>query len=91
MMRTITLEIPEETYIVIKEQAESQGLEPTQVASELLAAVVSHRHPIEHDPLDDFIGSIESDVSDLAEHHHSYIGEAIWKETHGYADDSSFR
>ncbi len=91
MMRTITLEISEETFIVLKEQAESKGVEPTQVASELLTAAVRHSPVVEHDPLDDLVGSIDSDVTDLAERHHYYVGEAIWKEAHDDADDSSVR
>lgn len=86
MLRTMTLEIPEPTFVAIEEQAQSKGIEPSELVMEWLAEAVHHIQKIEPDPLDDLIGALDSSIHDLAERHDYYLGEALAKEMH---DDSS--
>ncbi|MBI3914910.1 MAG: hypothetical protein HY327_12085 [Chloroflexi bacterium] len=85
MLRTITLQIPEATFTAIEKQAETAGKQPTELAGELLAQAVNHSK-VEPDPLDALIGSIDSPVTDVAERHDYYIGQAVLKELRGESD-----
>lgn len=78
MSRTITLEIPEETYEAIEMQAESRGLEPAQVVVEWLSEAIRQAQ-IAEDPLEALIGTLECEVTDVAEHHDYYVGRALAK------------
>lgn len=101
MMHTLTIELSEETFVVIQDQAKEKGVEPAQVATEWLSDaarraegmtdVGNHMPVLKYDPLDDFIGSMQSGVTDFAERHHDYLGETIWKEMQSDADPSSIR
>jgi hypothetical protein len=79
MLRTITLQIPEATFAAIEKQAQTRGKQPAELAEELLAQALNHSQ-VEHDPLDNFVGSIDSPVTDVAERHDYYVGQAVWKE-----------
>ncbi len=81
MLRTITLQIPEATFTAIEKQAETKGKQPAELAGELLSQAVS-RSQVEPDPLDALIGSIDSPVTDVAERHDFYIGQAVWEKMH---------
>jgi hypothetical protein len=77
MSRTITLEIPEETYEAIEMQAESRGSEPAQMVVEWLSEAVRRAQMAVEDPLEALIGTLECEVTDVAEHHDDYIGQAL--------------
>ncbi len=83
MERTITLEIPEETYKAIEMQAKTQGLRPAQLVMEWLSEAVKRAQTAEEDPLEALVGTLECEVTDVAEHHDEYIGQALAKELQG--------
>ncbi|MFB0534322.1 MAG: hypothetical protein ACETWR_05000 [Anaerolineae bacterium] len=83
MSRTITLEISEETYEAIEMQAETKGLEPAQMVVEWLSEAIRQAQTAAEDPLEALIGSLECEVTDVAEHHDYYIGQALAKELRG--------
>jgi hypothetical protein len=83
MSRTITLEIPEETYEAIEMQAETKGVEPAQVVVEWLSEAIKRAQTITEDPLEALIGTLECEVTDVAEHHDYYVGQALAKELRG--------
>ena len=83
MSRTITLEIPEETYEAIEMQAESKGLEPIQIVMEWLSEAIRQAQIAAEDPLEALIGTLECEVTDVAEHHDYYVGQALAKELRG--------
>ena len=80
MNRTLTLEIPETTFVVIAEQAQHKGLELSELVVEWLEEAVQRIQNIEPDPLDTLIGAIDSPINDLADRHDYYLGEALTKE-----------
>jgi len=69
MSRTITLEIPEETYEAIEMQAETKGLEPAQMIVEWLSEAIGQTQITAEDPLEALIGTLECEATDVAEHH----------------------
>ncbi len=88
MSRTITLEIPEPTFVVIEEQAQSKGIEPSALVVEWLADAVQRIQSFEPDPLDSLIGTIDVSINDLAERHDEYLGKALIEE---FQNDSGVR
>jgi FtsZ-binding cell division protein ZapB len=83
MNRTITLEIPEETYEAIEMQAEIKELEPAQIVVEWLAEALKRTQSAAQDPLEALIGTLECEVNEVAEHHDYYVGQALAKELRG--------
>jgi len=83
MSRTIMLEIPEETYEAIEMQAETKGLEPAQMVVEWLSEAIRRAQIAAEDPLEALIGTLECEVTDVAEHHDYYIGQVLAKELRG--------
>ena len=83
MSRTITLEIPEETYKAIEIQAETKGLKPAQMVVEWLSEAIRQTQIAAEDPLEALIGTLECKVTDIAEHHDYYVGQALAKELRG--------
>ncbi len=80
MNRTLTLEIPETTFVVIEEQAQTKGIEPSELVMEWLADAMARIQNIEPDPLDELIGGLDVPVHDLAERHDEYLGQALLEE-----------
>ncbi|MFQ6016261.1 MAG: hypothetical protein ACE5NP_12565 [Anaerolineae bacterium] len=83
MERIITLEIPEETYEAIEMQAETRGLKPAQIVMEWLSEALRRAQIAEKDPLEALVGTLECEVTDVAEHHDYHIGQALAKELQG--------
>ena len=83
MSRTITLEIPEETYEAIEMQAETKGVKPAQMILEWLSEAIRQAQIADEDPLEALIGTLECQVTDIAEHHDYYVGQALAKELRG--------
>jgi len=67
MSRTITLEIPEETYEAIEMQAETKGVKPAQMIVEWLSEAIRQAQTADEDPLEALIGTLECQVTDVAE------------------------
>jgi hypothetical protein len=79
MGRTITLEIPDETFETIETQAQVRGLKPEQVVIEWLSEATKRVKPGK-DPLEALIGSLESTSTDIADNHDQYVGRTLEQE-----------
>lgn len=77
MTHSLTLEIPEDIYKPIAEEAKAEGRKVEEIALERLAKGNSK---MEKDPLDEFVGVIQSDVPDWADNHDKYLGEELAKD-----------
>jgi hypothetical protein len=82
MNRTITLEIPEETYEAIEMQAETKELEPAQIVVEWLSEALKRAQIAAEDPLEALIGTLECEATDVAEHHDYYVGQPLTTDYH---------
>lgn len=79
-MRTLTIELEDHLYDVVKEMAEQNGTTPEVLGGECIARAVSQ---VENDPLLALAGTLESDVTDVAERHDHYLGQALYAELRG--------
>jgi len=77
MTHTLTLEIPEQVYEPLVKAAERSGRTPEYVALEYLANEVAR---FENDPLERFIGTLDSGITEWANKHDEYIGRALMNE-----------
>jgi len=73
MGHTLTLDVPENVYQSLIQQAEQTGQPPEAVAVQLLATATQHRVD---DPLEQFIGAFRSHSADWADQHDAYLGKA---------------
>jgi hypothetical protein len=73
MPQILTIEVPEEVFRRLREQAEQGGTTPEAVAAELLARCLAAAGD---DPLLKWAGAIDADVADVAERHDFYLGQA---------------
>lgn len=80
MTHSLVLEVPEVVYRTLAEKASKNGKEIEEIAIEKLAVPSPEDIP---DPLDKFIGYINSGVPDLGLNHDKYIGEQLKREMHG--------
>jgi hypothetical protein len=83
MARSLTLEIPDDVYEPLRCQAKKSGRTPEDIATEWLAATIRR---MAEDPLLQLAGTIESDITDVADRHDYYIGEQLLKELRADAD-----
>lgn len=72
MERTLTLEMPEDVYELLRRKAEQAGQPPESLAIELLAAAT--RPDSEEDPLEQFIGAVGGEDGEWADRHDDYLG-----------------
>lgn len=77
MTHSITLELPENVYRTLDEEARAKGRKVEEIALEKLENGESDET---EDPLDKFIGAFRSDVPDWAENHDKYLGEELAKD-----------
>ena len=77
MSHTLTLEIPDGLYEVLKDVASKLGRTPEEMGAEWLARAVER---VTDDPLFAFAGAIKSDVPDWADRHDYYIGQSLAEE-----------
>ena len=77
MGQTLTLEVPEDVYKLLKKRAEQTGQPPEALAVQLLATATQN---IEDDPLEKFIGAFSSSGSDWADHHDKHLGKSVKEE-----------
>ena len=80
MTHSLTLDLLEEIYQPLLNTAMQNGKRIEEVAVEVLA---SARKKKIADPFEKFIGSVKSDITDLAENHDKYIGENLAKDLNG--------
>src|SRR5260370_15870087 len=69
----IVLNIPDEIYQPLEEQAEKAGKSPATIINELLTRMIQLRR----DPLRRLAGAFTSGVPDPAEHHHEHLGHGL--------------
>ena len=74
MGHTLTLDVPEDVYRSLIQQAEQTGQSPEDIAVQLLATATQHRID---DPLEQFIGVFRSQDADWADQHDAYLGKAV--------------
>ena len=79
-MHSLTLDLPEEIYQPLLKTAMTNGKKVEEVAVEVLASVKRNKVA---DPFERFIGSVKSDITDLAENHDKYIGENLARDLNG--------
>jgi len=73
-MHTLTLQLPDEIFEPLMRQAQRSGNTPEAVVTDWVASAVL---PPPEDPLLKLLGTVESDVSDVAEKHDEYLGQAL--------------
>ena len=78
MPHTLTIDIPEPVYHSLEKWAAQQGTTPEALATNWVARRVIE---LENDPLMRWAGAIDSNVSDLAERHDDYLGQALSQES----------
>jgi hypothetical protein len=74
MGHTLLLDLPEQVYQCLRQQAEQTGQSPETVAVQWLAAATQSYVA---DPLEQFIGAFDSRGTDWADHHDAYLGQAV--------------
>ncbi len=74
MEHTLTLEVPEKVYNLLRKSAEHIGQIPEVLAAKLLAEAAER---LENDPLEEFVGAFHSSISDWPDHHDKYIGQSV--------------
>ncbi len=83
MSQTLQVEISDEAYLRLSQLAQSEGKTPAELGAEIVNRNVAH---LLHDPLDEFIGKIKTDVPDWAHRHDELIGEQLARELKGEAE-----
>ncbi len=84
MSHPLTIDVPEEVYSYLNELALQQGKTPETLAQELVSTAVQE---LEEDPWLRWAGAIDSEISDVAERHDYYIGQALYRELRGNPDE----
>ena len=82
MGRTIALQVPENLYEAIRSLAVKQGQTADNLAAEWLGKAIRNAETAEQDPLVKLFGTIRSDVTDVADRHDYYIGQALSQALH---------
>jgi hypothetical protein len=77
MSAILSIRLSEAAYARLKERAAREGTTPEAVAAAELERDVPKSAT---DPLMKWAGAIESDVSDAADRHDDYIGDALAKD-----------
>ncbi len=72
MTHSVTLEVPEDIYQPLAEEAEAKGRKVEEIALEILAN--GKPKPVD-DPFEKFIGSFDSKGMDWARRQDEYLGE----------------
>lgn len=80
MVHTLTLEVAEEIYQPLLKTAAQTGQTPEALAAQWLANAVRQ---FNDDPLEKFIGALDSGIPDWADQHDKYLGRALMAEMRG--------
>jgi len=84
MSHPLTIDVPEEIFSYLNKLALQQGKTPETLAQELVSTAVQE---LEEDPLLRWAGAFDSEISDVAERHDYYIGQALYRELRGNPDE----
>lgn len=84
MGHTLTLEVPEDAYRPLAETARQRGSTPEELAVEWLVTAIYHAV---NDPVEQFIGAFSSNISDWADQHDKYLGQAVMDSMHDAGDE----
>jgi hypothetical protein len=84
MSHQVTLELPEEVYRPLAEQARATGQTVETVAQARLAEAVARGEP--GSKLRKWAGAFDSGLPDLGQRHDDYIGQALLDELRGRQD-----
>jgi hypothetical protein len=74
MSHALTIEVPEDVYLRLEKWASQQGTTPAALATDWVSRRVVE---LEQDPLMRWAGALDSEVSDVAERHDDYLGNAL--------------
>jgi hypothetical protein len=74
MGHTLTLDVPENVYESLRQQAGHTGQSPEALAVQLLATAT--QQPVD-DSLEQFIGAFSSQGTGWADHHDVYLGKPV--------------
>ena len=74
MSRTLTVDIPDDTYAMLEELARERGCSPEAAGGQWLAATMKRAAD---DPLLSLAGTLESEIADVADRHDHYIGVSL--------------
>jgi len=85
MSHQVTLELPEEVYRPLAEQARATGQTDETVAQTRLAEAVARGEPGSKQRK--WAGTSDSGSPDIAPRHHEYLGQALYDELQGRQDD----
>jgi len=80
MTYSLVLEVPENIYQPLAEEAEAKGRKIEEIALEKLANGETKQID---DPFEKFIGSFDSKGMDWARRHDEYLGENLMRELRG--------
>jgi hypothetical protein len=80
MSQTVALHIPKELYEALRTEAAKKGRTPDALVVEWLAEAIRAANRIEADPLVKLFGTLESDVTNIADRHDDYIGLSVARE-----------
>lgn len=74
MEHTLKLEVPDRVYEPLVKAATRTGRTPEELAGQWLEIAV---RTASEDPVENFIGTMSSNVSDWADQHDNYIGQNL--------------
>ncbi len=86
MGHTLTLQVPNDVYEPLVETAKQRGSTPEELAVEWLVTAI---HNAMNDPVERFIGVFGSNISDWADQHDKYLGQALMDSLHD-AEDAGY-
>ena len=88
MERVVTLQISEETYALLEEEAKVQGTEPAQMILQWIDEIVRQEliyntsQSDKLDPLRALFGTLKCDIVGVAENHDVYLAEPLDEDLH---------
>lgn len=80
MSQTIQVEISDEAYRCLARLAEREGKTPAELSAEIVNLNVAH---LLNDPLDEFIGKINTGMPGWTDRHDELLGEQLARELKG--------
>jgi len=84
MPKTLTIELPDEIYEGLQKLAEKWQTTPERIASNWVVYEVER---VLNDPLEKWIGAIDTGVIGWGERHDELLGEALMRKVRGEPDD----
>lgn len=83
MSQTIQVEISDEDYRHLTQLAQREGKTPAELSAEIVSRNVTN---LLHDPLDEFIGKINTNMPGWTDRHDKLLGEQLARELKGEAE-----